>query len=316
MKRTTIALLIGVFFASTRVAYSFGDKTLEWAKKVSSLEALVQAKDPDGMRKLSKTCLSAKAKGRVRRLACRLVSEHGSLEAWKAVNPQFDETSSHWAYTKMTDMVVRLRAQQSSTETIGKKLRSFFETVEKDLPEGSAAARRMQKRHRRLAARELVALADSGIIPEDSLPPSLRNHRDLARRKLRRSLSKVRRTKSRLKLLEKRLKRQNPEERRAAAQLLAERGEEALPRVLALLDENTPTNEPPPFTQETRTFSSCLQVLAAVGGEQAAAKLRLLSKHKSKFISTNATFYLQFIDAGVKFPIKHERLFLESYYED
>ena len=100
--------------------------------------------------------------------------------------------------------------------------------------------------------------------------------------------------------------------RGAARKLLVENGDAAFPGMLAILRQNVPAVDPPPWTPRIRNFRAALDFMAATGSPKARTVLEELAQSDVDYVARFAQGYLKYLRTGVAYPLKHRPLIQQS----
>ena len=95
---------------------------------------------------------------------------------------------------------------------------------------------------------------------------------------------------------------------------LIEIGNEAIPDILELLnnEKNIPITSPPPWKRDHTIYNIILKALKSIPDKRALNKLVELSLQKEEYVSKLAQDALKWIKSGVPYPFKYERILLTA----
>lgn len=93
---------------------------------------------------------------------------------------------------------------------------------------------------------------------------------------------------------------------------LVEIGKKATPEILELLNNeaNIPKTSPPPWEKNHTNYNIILKALKSIPDKGAVNKLEKLSLRKEEYVSKLAKDALRWINTGVPYPFKYERILL------
>lgn len=102
------------------------------------------------------------------------------------------------------------------------------------------------------------------------------------------------------------------DEYREAVIVLIEIGNNVIPDILKLLEENIPTSNPPPFYKEHTIYSILLDILKSIPDNRSEQMLENLSINKIGFVQKEANMALKWVKSGVPFPYKYMEILMIS----
>jgi hypothetical protein len=310
--RLLLALGLGTLVCSPGYSYVDPDP-IELTKQFNALEALARDGSPAARQELVKAAISAgemteAERIRVRRMAFRMLSRVGQRADFSAI-PALDSSDWLWSCWRLADMRISARERGESKSTTAQTLLNFLSGLSEVPAAETTAARIVRQGHAGLAEVEVrFYLADQGL-PSDGFPAEIvERSSEIALARLRAQYGQIAESGLLVETLREQLRAENPWLRDAAAALVIERGESALPAVISLLRENIPTSNPPPWTSQIHTLRSCVDILKGIGGETAAATLTELKDNPVPYVAECGSESLTWVESGVGYQPLYQEL--------
>jgi hypothetical protein len=317
MRIAALLLIALLFVSATGVAHSYllPDPT-ELAKRFAELEAIAQDPTPEARSQLVSVCLSKSERVQYKRLAYRLLSRialPGDLDRLPAADP----SDQLWSCRKIAEIRIAARKNGDSKKAIADQLKSFYASLSASLDSGTGGQRIITGVEKRLAEQEIgYQIGDQGL-PTDSFPSELVDRSvDAQTYLLTKKYSANADPGEHARLLLRELKTANPFRTQALVALLGELGEPSLPMVVSTLHRSVPDHNPPPFDKTTNMLTSCLHIIADIGGPQGQAVLKEYAKSKFPYVASYAEGCLRWSEKPVKYPARYLELFQHPYADE
>lgn len=286
---------------------------IELAKRFGELEVLAKNASPTARDELVSVCASKDGRVQFKRFAYRLLSRVATRDDLERLPPE-DQSDELWLCRRLAEMRVTARKNGESKAAIAAQLLRFYYDLSTAVDSSTGPERVMCGIEKNIVAQEIGFQIADQQLQTTFFPSELTDYSpEVALYRLRTRFAGVRNTGERARLIGRELDTENTYYREAAVALMIELGESAVTTVIDTLRNNILCSNPPPFGQETRVFSSCLVILAGIGGTRAEAVLKEYSKSEFSYVANSARAFLRWTEAGVKYPAQYQRLFAHPY---
>jgi hypothetical protein len=316
-----VILAAGAVSLACDTSYAFrSPDPMQLTKRFREVEAMAPANSPETRAALIALCFSEKEPFQTKRFACRILSRVATSDDL-AQAPAVARSDYLWVSWRLLGLRVAARESGQSAGDAAQSLLAFLRDLSQQAQQARLSgsddwARRGAERD--FAAREMgFYVSDCGLALKSFPADVVDRSPEIALDRLHAQYAAAAEPGRRAQELGALLKtEQNAFTREATLALLIDVGEPAVAAVEALIDANAPREGASPASAESRAYRGCLDVLAGVGGERAAALLNCVAASGPTQARGYASARLQWVEAGVGYRPLYARLFDHPYVDE